>query len=191
MRKIAILDVDDTVADMRSTLNETLNRVYGKSLHWTQWTSFNLEKVYGIDSEQFLETLRKENVIERMAPHRESIEFTNELKKKGYKIHMLTARKWHPRGLSVTRQWLSENGITFDDITVCDITDCKSSILTQTYDKIHLTVDDSLTHCRNYVQNDAIENVFIYDMPWNKCDVLDSSRANRIDNLSQVLEKIK
>lgn len=191
MQKIAILDVDDTVADMRSTLNETLNKIHGKNLHWSEWNTFNLETVYGIDSEQFLETLRKENVIERMVAHPESAAFANELKKKGYKIHMLTARKWHPRGMEVTRKWLVDNNIKFDDITVCDITDCKSSILSQAYDKIHLTVDDSLTHCRKYVENEAIENVFIYDMPWNKCNVLDSSRANRINNLSQVLEKIK
>lgn len=191
MNKIAILDVDDTVANMRSTLNETLNRVYGKDIHWTQWNTFNLERVYGINSEQFLDTLRREQVIERMVPHSESAEFTHKLKKMGYKIHILTARKWHHNGATVTRNWLKDHDIIFDDITVCDITDCKSFILTQAYDRVDLTVDDSLTHCRKYVDNHDIEQVFIYNMPWNKCDAIDSTRANRINNLSEVLEKLK
>lgn len=190
MNKIAIVDIDDTLADMRSMICSVLNEHCDKELHWSNWNSFRVEELYGISYHDFFDLLKRNSVIENIRPHAESVEFMRNLKHAGYHITLLTARAWHPKSKEVTTRWLGEHGIVYDNLVVCNVEDDKSELVSLLYKGAAFTVDDSVTHCRSYVKNPDIKDVFVYDMPWNKCQVLDSSRAKRIDNLNQILELI-
>lgn len=186
--KHAILDIDDTLADMRSIICEDLNKIYKTDVHWTSWNTFRVEEIYGISFEDFFKFLIENKVIERMQPHPESIGFVKRLLDGGYKISALTARQWHPKAKAVTSQWLSKHNIHVDELIICDVLDNKADIVSQNFSDVDFVVDDSLTHCKNYTKCDNISNVFIYDMPWNRCESIDKSRAIRIQNLNHILK---
>lgn len=191
MNKVAIVDVDDTLGNMRELLSEALNKHSGKDLNWQEWHGYSLEDVYNITNEQFFDILKSEKIIERMRSHDESLQFTNTLKKLGYKVVLLTARAWHPDSKNVTTNWATNSKIEFDDLVICNVTDCKSEIINHTYGGADITVDDSASHCRAYVKNENVRKVFVYDMPWNKCQILDSNEKSiRINNLSQIIKYI-
>lgn len=190
-KPIAIVDVDDTLANMRASMCEALNKHCNTSIHWSKWNTFNVEHMYGINYDEFFHVLKKYKVIERLQPHEESSEFTAKLRDRGYKVTLLTARKWHDYGEAVTRRWAKDNEIYYDDVVVCSVEDCKSEIISEMFSAVNFTVDDSATHCKKFVRNSKIKNVFVYDMPWNKCQILDGSRATRISNLNQIIENIK
>lgn len=186
--KHAILDIDDTLADMRSIICKELNKIYSKDLHWTEWNTFRVEELYGISFEDFFKFLIERNVIERMNPHPESAEFVRTLLDDGYKISALTARKWHPNAKSITSNWLDRHNIHVDELVICDVLEDKAEIVSANYDKIDFVVDDSLSHCKNYIKCNNISKVFIYDMPWNRCASIDNSRAIRIKNLKHIFK---
>ncbi len=190
MNKIAIVDIDDTLADMRSMICEVLNEHCDKDLHWSRWNTFRVEEMYGISYHDFFDLLKRNSIIERMRPHDESAEFMRNLKHAGFHVTLLTARAWHPESREVTARWLDEHGIVYDNLVVCGVEHDKSEIVDSMYNGVDFTVDDSATHCRSYVKNQNIKNVFVYNMPWNKCQLLDASRAKRIDNLNQILELV-
>ena len=128
MTKIAIVDIDDTLADMRSMICSALNEHCDKDLHWSKWNTFRVEELYGISYHDFFNLLKKDSIIEKMRPHDESAEFMRNLKHAGYHITLLTARAWHPESRQVTTRWLGEHGIVYDSLTICNVEDNKSEM---------------------------------------------------------------
>lgn len=187
--KTAILDMDDTLADMRSIVCRELNVRYDKDLHWTRWNDFRVENLYGISFDDFFSYLIENKVLERMNPHAETATFVKNLLDSDYKVTILTARKWHPNARSVTEKWLKKHSLKVHDLVICDVLDDKSKIVNDAYNKVDFVVDDSLSHCKSYVNCDNINKVFVYDMPWNRCQNLDATRAIRIKDLNDILEK--
>jgi uncharacterized HAD superfamily protein len=190
-QKVAIIDIDDTIADMRTPICSMLNSMMNTSLSWNEWYTLDVQKLYGISRGDFLTALRDNEIIEKMVPHHNTLKFMEELKNAGYFISLLTARGWHNNGTHVTKQWLNEYNIPFDELIVCGITEDKSDIVSKHYKHIEFTVDDSLSHCRNYVLNDKIKDVFVYDMPWNRRDDIEDSRAIRVDCLEQIQKELQ
>lgn len=188
--KRAILDLDDTLGDMRSAICSEFNKKYNKSFHWKVWQSFGAESIYGISREEFFETLIQRHVIERMKPHPESAEFVNKLSRNGYTVSILTARKWHPDADNITREWLDKNNIFVDEVVICDTLDSKQDIVSSNYELVDFTVDDSILHCNGYAGCKNVSKVFIYDMPWNRCDCEDFG-AIRIKNLNEIFRELR
>lgn len=187
MQNIAVIDIDDTLADMRSVLQNELQLHTGKNIHWEQWTDHSAEHLYGIDKHQFFDILRDSKILERMTPHAESINFIQSIKRT-HKVAFLTARAWHSRGLKVTKQWLKQHSFVYDELILCNVTDSKSKIINEHFGNVDFTVDDSIKHCSEYSINPNINHVFVYDMPWNK--TLTAKNINRINNLNQIVDKI-
>lgn len=187
--KHAIIDIDDTVADLRTIMCKELNTMCDMDVHWSQWKNVGLEDIYDITSKQLLTLLEEKQVIEQLIPHTECKAFIDALHELDYDVTFLTARKWHSNGRDVTTHWLLRHDLEYDNLILCDVTDDKSQILKDTYGKVAFTVDDSATHCASYANNMDIERVFVYDMPWNKR--LYQPRIERITHLTDILEIIK
>jgi 5'(3')-deoxyribonucleotidase len=188
--KIAIIDVDDTLADMRTLLSSALIAHSGQDIHWKEWAGTGLEELYDIPHADFMDVLKSYKVIEQMMPHDDSLSFTKTLIDSGYNVTLLTARNWHPNSRSVTEQWLENHGLVYNDLMICNIEDDKAEIVRNAFGRVELTVDDSKKHCTSYVKSEIVSNVFVYDMPWNKCTFLDKN-AIRINKLSQALKHIR
>ena len=74
MRPIALVDLDDTLGDLKNPMMDALNRVTGKNIHWSSWTTFNVPELYKISENDFMDILIDQKVIENVIIH-ESIRY--------------------------------------------------------------------------------------------------------------------
>lgn len=188
MSRVAILDIDDTIGDMRSLLCQTLNNHTGKDIHWSQWDRFRVEELYDVTYDEFFKLLQRDSIVENMHPHPESASFSQDLKAADYRVALLTARNWHPESREVTERWLASHGIAYDDLLICDVETKKADMIKDVYGSVHFTVDDSVAQNVGYIKSRHVENVFVYDMPWNRINAISKSRAIRVSNLNNILK---
>ena len=186
MRKIAVIDIDDTLADLRSPMCNSLNMVCESKYHWEQWTGDNtVENLYDISTDQLLSAIEDDSLLENLIPHPEVSEFMHMLHKLDYYVTFLTARAWHPRGKEITSRWLTSHNIEYDRLIVCPLEANKAEIVKTNFVNVDFTVDDSVRHCYAYAKEQSIKNVYMYDMPWNR-NITDS-RIQRITSLTEIL----
>lgn len=179
MTKTLVLDADDTICNFRHGAMIALNTETGKNIHWKSWDTYNLQNVYDMPREKFLDILIQHKVIETIEPHLEAKEIMQLAKDNGYRIVILTARGWHPNAKQITESWLVQHSLPFDEAVVTSLEDCKAEVLRK-LGKVHIAVDDNAKHCTAFSNCDNIEHAFLYDQPWNvsACDKL-----TRIDTL--------
>lgn len=188
--KVAIIDLDDTLGGLRHVLTDYLNEMTGKRQHWTGWTKLDVESIYGITNDSFLEIAGEKKLLEKSRPHPEAASFMTRLMAAGLHVTVLTARSWHPRASAMTKNWLDLYEIPFHDIVVCSIEDDKADYIRH-MDNVLFTVDDSVRHCNTYaaMTENRPDYVFAYDMPWNR-KVVDET-VIPITNLHQVEKYIE
>lgn len=186
MKKIAVLDLDDTLGNFRETASSLLNKKYNKQYSVADWEHHLIEQLYDITKEEFIRDIEELKVLEKMKPHDESNAFTKALREHGYHIVVLTARSWHTRARDVTECWLNAWDITYDEVLLCGIDDSKATVLEDKFGTVTFAVDDSQYQLWNYVKSSAVESVYIYNMPWNKDKSLDVLGGKRINNFMEI-----
>lgn len=186
MKKIAIIDIDDTLADLRNPMCNSLNIICEEKYHWTQWTgSSSVETLYGISTTELLGAIEDDLLLENLEPHAEVAHFMRLLHELDYYVVFLTARAWHPSGEAITEKWLKKNNIEYDRLIVCPLEANKAEIVKANFECVDFAVDDSVRHCVSYSNEPIIKNVYVYDLPWNRN--IDVGRAKRITSLTQIL----
>lgn len=116
--KVALIDIDDTVADFLNPLMCNLNELTGKNIHWKEWSHLNLSEIYDISIGEFYECLSNGDILDTLPVTNGAYTLISTLKKLDYEINFVTARAWHPNGYEVTKNWLERNGLHFDKITI-------------------------------------------------------------------------
>ena len=173
--KRAIIDLDDTLGGFRFVLEEHMNVLMDTDKRWQDWKRLDVEEIYGITNDKFLEIAGHQHLLEKSRPHYCASAGMKLLKKAGIQLTILTARSWHRNPEYMTQRWLELYDIPFDDIVVCSIEDDKADYIRH-MDDILFTIDDSLRHCNSYAQmtHNRPEFVFAYDMPWNQSGLHES-----------------
>lgn len=185
--KIAILDVDDTLADLKQELMETMHKETGKHLHWSEWGSINVDKFYGVNLNQFLDIMLKHDVIDRLQPHEESKEVLDKLRAYGFRIVMVTARGWHPTGKDNTVKWLEKHHLPFDEVITVPLTECKVESIRK-FGRVHLAVDDNTKHVEAFAKSGIVDHSYLYNRPWNKTA---PKKLTKIDTLHGIFKSIE
>lgn len=186
-RKIAVVDVDDTIANLKETMMHTFNGVTGRSLHWSKWGSFNVDDFYGITEEQFFEIMLQHNVIDRLSPHDEAKHVLEQVRERDVRIVIVTARGWHPTGEASTIKWLENHQIPFDEVIAVPLTSCKVDSIKK-FGQVHLAVDDNMKHVKAFADSGIVKHTYLYKQPWN---VTAPKYITQIDTLHKILESLE
>lgn len=188
MTKTVIFDIDDTVGDLKSRLQEIYRKATGNSeISFNDWTEYNANDRYGITSDQLSELFIEDNSLALLKPHEGLIEVTAILKARGYNIEFVTARGWCPDAYDITKNWLDNNYISYDRINIVPLFECKERV-TRHIENIELFVDDRYEHCTAMMNSGRVKQTLLYSQPWNKKwhNTL-TPNFNVIDNLYDVL----
>lgn len=164
--KTCLIDLDDTLADMKQAMMSALNKATGKYIHWSKWNTYDVPALYGIEYEKFLQICRDEQVIHNVVINESSENFLSTLKMLGFYNVLITARGWHPDGKKITEQWVTDHGLCVDEIILVESNQSKIEVI-EKFDNIEFSVDDRIKHCREYKQTKKVNNVFVCDAPWN------------------------
>lgn len=177
-----IFDLDDTILNLRVPMMQALNMHTGKAIHWKNWSGYNLEDVYNISTEEFLNVLIDYNVIERALPIpgvKEALEF---VKAKGYDIHIVTARGWHPTAMDTTKKWFEEYNVPYDTINIVPLGSNKSDVMDKIENVICL-VDDNVKNCNEVISRGY--DAYLIDMPWNT-----NSTIKRLNSVVEIINHL-
>ena len=159
-----ILDLDDVLANLRDALQGILQRETGIDLHWRHWQHYDLRRHYLLESPALDELLMREQVLELCEPEPRAAEATAALVELGLRVVIVTARGWHPRAESISREWLARHGLVYDDLRVVPLGGDKLQAIDDCQD-IRLAVDDHPSHVDRYRQRGI--PALIMDRPWN------------------------
>jgi uncharacterized HAD superfamily protein len=180
----AVFDLDDTLCDLKDPLARILKEHTELDYHWEDWYDFSISKMYNLTHAEFCDLIIQSNILESLEPYKESAETLTELKKRGYNIGIITSRDYHPKAYKVTKTWFDKYGLPYDDIQISSHFRGKSEYA-KIYEKVIVAVDDRIENCEDFINNGTTENVYLFDMPWNR-----SSSIKRINNIKDVLISI-
>jgi len=165
--RIAALDIDDSLANLRDPLMHTLNEYTGKNIHWEEWDAYNLAEIYGMTISDFYACLLESDILRNVKPLEDTINFCQYLIDNNYLVLMVTARGWHPQGTEITKQWLHDYKIPYHDLYVTKFGDSKYKAI-EKYGVIDLAVDDAFKHIEDYKQSGKVRHPVLFHHPWNK-----------------------
>lgn len=165
--RVAALDIDDTLVNLRDPLMQSLNEYTGKDIHWNDWDAYNLAEIYGMTIVDFYACLMESDVLRKAKPLENTVEFCQYLIDNNYLVLMVTARGWHPQGAEITRQLLEENKIPYHDLYLTKYNESKYKAI-ERYGAIDLAVDDSFKHIEDYKHSGMVKHSVLFHNPWNK-----------------------
>lgn len=185
-KPVAVLDLDDTLIDLKTTLMDGLNFHYGYNLHWSEWVLGQVQNYYGISHSEFQDV-----VIERMQlfkdikplPH--ARDFLRDLRVHNFHIAIVTARDgFIPNAYEKTKEYLEKYDLMYDELITTK--GGQKVDKTRHLGTIEFVLDDSETNCLQFAECDFVKNVFLVDTPWNK----KLKGVERIYTLYQVFHKL-
>lgn len=182
MTKEIALDLDDTLLNLKVPLMTALNLHTNKAIHWKDWAGSNLEEIYGVTAEEFIDIMIKGQVIERALPIPGVREALQRLRYKGYNIHIITARGWHPEGYSVTKEWLDENSFPYDTINIVKLGSNKADVMDEIAN-VNCLIDDNEKNCNEVISRGY--DAYLIAMPWNG-----DSKLKRISHLADFVDTL-
>lgn len=112
------VDIDDTLNNWQTMCVDYANRYTGRALNFAEMKEYGLSKFFGWNQEERqafwqryeLESYRRAQVRPGAA------EVLRTWRRAGWYIVILTARPWRPPTEAVTRAWLEDNGIVYDEL---------------------------------------------------------------------------
>lgn len=186
-RPYVVFDLDDTLANLREHLMAMLNRRTGLQIHWNDWRRYELVSVYGASVEQILDWVLKDRVLEaaHLEPH--ALEAVRAAREAGYRIAVVTARGWHPRGEAITRGWLQANGIAVDALHLVPAFGSKAEVLARLGPVRHF-IDDHAGHLHPARAVPSVGDTHLIDRPWNQEDET-HNRLRGLDEFIRLLQQ--
>jgi FMN phosphatase YigB (HAD superfamily) len=178
-RPYVVFDLDDTLANLREHLMAMLNRRTGRSIHWTDWRRYELVSVYGASVEQILEWVLADRVLEAATLEPDAPEVVAAARRAGYRVAVVTARGWHPRGKAITRGWLRRHGLEVDALHLVEAFGSKAEVLARLGGVRHY-IDDHAGHLHPARALPGVQDVHLLDRPWNRED----ATLNRVHALA-------
>jgi len=154
---VAIVDIDDVLAEFRTCFADWLieNKGIHPDIESSEYYFIDALKQSGENPEQIFEDFMKDDGFLRLDEVKNAGLFLNQLKKKGYWVHLLTARPEDNLDCFYeTYQWLQNLAIPYDDLSFSSekFRWCAQS---KYYDSgsIKFAIDDSPKHATEYVNH--------------------------------------
>ena len=188
--KVIVFDIDDVIANFRTTFNSWINKNYNleiKDDNPSYYCSKEVEKI-NLNPNDVFDRFVQENGFLKLKPFEGVKEVLQELKEKEYSVYLLTSRPEDNLKVKYqTYKWLLDNKIPFDDLFFSPE---KYVWLTQQSlfekDKLLFAVDDSPKHALEYATHGV--NVLVPETSYNA----DISHENitKYKNIKELLLKI-
>ncbi len=184
--KWVVFDLDEVLVNTRHAIQNCMLSITGKDIHWRQWNTYDLVKIYGGEIGNILSVFEDHKVIEQAILEPGAKEAITHCKEMGYKVAIVTARGWHSNGMSVTEKLLSDNNINIDELRVVSSCGSKNKEML-TLGEISYFLDDHGGHIASAHEAGIVENSILRDRPWNQ----DYFNYKRVNNLFEFMEIVK
>ena len=164
-----VFDLDDVLANLRDHLMRMLRRQTGREIHWNEWHEYELGSVYNTTTESIMQWVLEHQVLESasLEPHARAA--VDAARRAGYRVAVITARGWHPRGERLTEEWLNKHSLDIDELHLVPAFGDKSRVL-RGLGSVAYFVDDHVGHLYPARTLKQVRETLLIDRPWNRAD---------------------
>lgn len=178
-------DMDEVLVNIRDKMQETLHYLTGSDIHWTEWSCYDLTKIYNATLPDIFEAFKEHNVLESAKVEPYVHDAIKHIKNSGYKTAIITARGWHEDGEYITRKFLKDNDIFVDELMVVKLGESKNDALSK-LGNVEFFIDDHLDHIKNADIAGVVKTPIIMNRPWNDCQ----HPYRRVSNLKEFADLV-
>lgn len=175
-RPIAVVDIDDTIADATNLMIQCLSNYTGVHVSKNDITEYDIASHFGISGEEFYKYLDKDGVIDDLAVlpgARKALErLSND-----HEIVLVTARHRFREPLARTLKWVKSRNLPVDRVLVSGhpLRGLKSNVA---YDQVcehgvRVFFDDGMHNVWDMYDSGMSEVIYIPHQPWNASSHLD------------------
>ena len=181
-----VFDLDDVLANLRDHLMCMLRHQTGQDVHWEEWHQYELGSVYNTTAEVIMGWVLEHQVLESasLEPHAQVA--VHAARQCGYRVAVVTARGWHPRGKRLTEEWLARHGLDIDELHLVPAFGDKSGIL-RGLGSVAYFIDDNVGHLYPAQALPEVGETLLIDRPWNRQD----REIRRLFGLDEFVELLK
>lgn len=177
-------DLDDVLANLRDPLMCALNRRTGLDWHWNDWTEYRLTERYRASVADIQRWVVDDAVLEQATPEPGARACVEAARSAGYRVAVVTARAWHPKGEALTRGWLADHGFQVDALHLVPIFSEKASTL-RALGSVRHYVDDHADHL--HPARGLVQRLHLMDRPWNRAE----TALPRIRGLAELIAALE
>lgn len=169
MKKIVVVDLDDTALDYRTAQSAWLRETHGMNIKKEDYTDFNLSKVWNISEEQAQQLIIEfynTDAFENLAVIPQIIPILQHLYEQGYSLHVMTSRPEWKRKTTETHVKRIEQtaGVTFDAMYLSEWNNKSKPELCKELNA-YMLIDDAKKNVEGCVG--IVPHLYMPAQPWN------------------------
>lgn len=167
--KHIICDLDDVLSHSANFIFIELNRLTGQSSTADEIRSFNLTTTFpDLTDDMINQNMIDTNLISNVLPVAEAPHALYLLRESGYKIHIATARGFHPDAHTLTAEWLTRNKMPYDSLTITPFRGNKLEHIGHHYYEYEYMIDDHLQNIEDARTSGKVLHPIVIDKGWNQ-----------------------
>lgn len=189
-RPVAIIDMDDVLAEFRRSFFDWLEKSKGATISYDcpEYYAASAAHDLGHNTEQLFKDFIAERKLRDIPPVHDAVLFTQELKRMGYWVQILTARPAdNPLCLFDTARWLQNSGLYFDDVAFSG-EKFRWIIQSKFAGHVAFCVDDSPKHAAEFASHGL--RTFSPIQPYNK-SLQRQEGVLLVENLTQIIDNLR
>lgn len=188
--KFCAIDIDDVLGSFSAVLNPALNRTFKRNVSVEQWTDFVMTAHYDISHQQFHDVIIDQDLLSSIVPYTGTKRALTLLRQAGLGVVLITSRGYHPRGLEVTKAWLTKHDLPYDDLIIKPEGMTKAQAAAEKYPGgFAFMVDDYEPNLDQMGFAGMARELALIDEPWNRANQDFAWGKNRYSSLEQFVEK--
>ena len=171
--KNVIIDIDDVLVDCAGLLCDHFNQI-GKQSSVDKYSEYNFPAYHGLTLEDLARVINEENVYQNVRLFDGVVDAINKLSANGYGIHLVTSRGAFEDAYNKTYEYLTENAVFFDTLSVIDSRiEKKSSAYKHLISESNelLIIDDNIDNLVDAYEHGVLG--ICVSQPWNKLPAYD------------------
>lgn len=179
-----VIDLDEVICEMTKPLQKALEVETGKNIPVSEWHDYFLGEVYDIDKDTVFSVIEAHNVLWNAKPYLGAVEAMQTLRKRGFSIHIVTARSPFDSSGEKTARWLIEHEVPYDKLHISCHSRGKESIVRSICPVA--MIDDHVKNIEDCYSSTYMS--ILINRPWNSNkDVELSQLVKRADSLQEAI----
>ncbi|MND12186.1 5' nucleotidase, deoxy (Pyrimidine), cytosolic type C protein (NT5C) [compost metagenome] len=180
-----IVDIDDVVGKLGSTLNDMLNKKFNMQLPYSSFTNYDYFEKYGMSGDDFFNYIDDADLYSNLPFEDGAIDAINTMSQMGITINMVTSRGFLTNAEQITADWLERGGAKIDRLIVVPSGMSKSSHYKCFGNDYQFIVDDLPHNILDAIRSGVVRKFAMINQPWNQTSDFGSNIVARHNSLAE------
>lgn len=189
MKQYAIFDCDDVLCNTSEIFKKGIEEILGHSiLPVDEWYTWHFEEMFpGLKFNDLKCWIQDNNILNNLPLNKNAAYVVEEIKRKGFRTAIVTARSYLPNASQITKQWVKTNDLPIDSVFCVSPKINKSEFIATLPRPVHFFIDDHYDHIIGCQEQQVVKYPILLTRPWNKS----AKVKHRINELDQIVSFVE